>query len=820
MKEYSKQAAEVLKNADLIAKRFKCSYTGSEHILLALATTEGTVAYSVLEKYEVTREKIEELILDYTAVGTGTGRGKDHYSPQTEDFLQSAEEFSDYFRSDTIGTEHLLFAALFHTQSLAFRILATLRINMGRMLADLIVNIGEIPTQHRQLFRMVRGQRGEEYGPDGGNAGGGQSMLAQFGRDLTELAANGRLDPVIGRQAEIDRIIQILCRRTKNNPCVVGEPGVGKTAIVEALAMRLADGRIPGNLKGKHLITLDLSGMVAGTKYRGEFEERMHRLIEEVEQAQNVILFIDEIHTIIGSGNAEGSLDASNMMKPALARGGMQVIGATTLAEYRKHIEKDAALERRFQPVMVEEPSEEECRDILNGLRAQYEEYHGVRITDEAVNAAVYLSKRYISDRCLPDKAIDLIDEASAVVCLKTETGADSLNEYREKWQELEEEKAAAIEAGEFEKLEIYEKEQDKLDRKRRQKEAKAKAADRPTVTEEDVRAVVSSWTKIEVTKLAQKEAERLIKLEQVLHRRVIGQDEAVSAVAKAVRRGRVGLKNPNRPIGSFLFLGPTGVGKTELSKALAEAVFGTEESMIRIDMSEYMEKHSVSKMIGSPPGYVGFEEGGQLSEKVRRHPYSVVLFDEIEKAHPDVFQILLQVLDDGHITDSQGRKIDFKNTVIIMTSNAGTERIMQPKNLGFASSQSKDKHQYEDMKRTVQEEIRHIFKPEFLNRIDDVIVFRMLGGEEMKQIVTLLAGELAARAKEQFGITLKFTASAKEQLADVKEDKKYGARPLRRILQTKVEDPLAEKILTGEVREGMNVTVCVEKGALSFRAE
>ena len=666
------------------------------------------------------------------------------------------------------------------------------------------------------------GQDGNLYKEDLGKKGdrkAKQSTLEQYSRDLTALAREGKLDPVVGREEEIRRVVQILSRRTKNNPCLVGEPGVGKTAVVEGLAARIVAGDVPFTVQNKRVLTLDLSGMVAGSKYRGEFEERIKKVLKEVTEDGNIILFLDELHTIIGAGGAEGAIDASNIMKPSLARGEIQLIGATTIAEYRKYIEKDAALERRFQPVTVEEPTEEEAVRILEGIKGKYEDHHHVQITPEAIEAAVRLSSRYINDRNLPDKAIDLIDEASASARLSALDAPDKAKEIADRIHEMDQEMERAIRMEAFDQMAEIKKQQDalvkKYDRLMKKRE-KQEAGNVISIGENEIAEVVAQWTKIPVQKLAEKESERLLKLEKTLHKRVIGQEEAVTAVARAMRRGRVGLKDPNRPIGSFLFLGPTGVGKTELSKALAEAMFGSEDAMIRVDMSEYMEGHSVSKMIGSPPGYVGFEEGGQLSEKVRRNPYSVVLFDEIEKAHPDVFNVLLQVLDDGHITDSKGRKVSFKNTVLIMTSNAGAQRIVDPKNLGFATEKSETKD-YEKMKSNVMEEVKRSFKPEFINRIDDIIVFHQLNNENMKEIVNLLASNLYKRCEDQLGIHLTITAALKEHLVSKYADNKMGARPLKRAIQSVVEDALAEEILQKKVVPGDKVSAGFKDGKVVF---
>ena len=702
----------------------------------------------------------------------------------------------------------MLIAIIKETESVAARLLNTLGVAIKKLYVDTLAAMGEDANYYREDFQNGR-PRGKKP----------TQTLDQYSRDLTELARNGKLDPVIGRSEEIQRVIQILSRRTKNNPCLIGEPGVGKTAIAEGLAARIVEGDVPETIKGKRLLTLDLSGMVAGSKYRGEFEERIKRVINEVKADGNVLLFLDELHTIIGAGGAEGAIDASNILKPSLARGEIQLIGATTLEEYRKYIEKDAALERRFQPVKVEEPTEEEAVLILRGLRPKYEEHHHVTITDEAVEAAVKLSKRYINDRFLPDKAIDLIDEASSKARLKVYVMPDGIKKAEEEIKALEAEKEEAIkreayeEAGEIKKKQLRKKERiEKL----KEKWETQRTGSEIVVGEEEIADVVAMWTKIPVTKIAQAESERLMQLEETLHHRVVGQEEAVASVAKAIRRGRVGLKDPNRPIGSFLFLGPTGVGKTELSKALADAMFGSENALIRVDMSEFMEKHTVSKLIGSPPGYVGYDEGGQLSEKVRRNPYSVVLFDEVEKAHPDVFNVLLQVLDDGHITDSTGRVVDFKNTVIIMTSNAGAENIVTPKTLGFLSVND-EAHSHEDMKGKVMDEVKRIFKPEFINRIDEIIVFHTLGKEQIGQIVDIMMQTVNKRTLEQMKLSIELDEQAKNYLVEKGYDSKYGARPLRRAIQNEIEDPLAEQILQGKAGQGSRVKVTVKDGKLHF---
>ena len=671
--------------------------------------------------------------------------------------------------------------------------------NPQKLFVDILAAMGEDPAQYREEIQRGRNEEATLT-----------PTLDQYSRDLTAMARAGRLDPVIGREKETERVIQILCRRGKNNPCLIGEPGVGKTAIVEGIAQSLVNGNVPDIVADKRLVSLDMSGLVAKSKYRGEFEDRIKKVINEVETAGNVLLFIDELHTIIGAGGAEGALDASNILKPALARGDVQVIGATTIEEYRKYIEKDAALERRFQPVQVEEPTEEESIEILKGLRKLYEKHHHVQITDEGVEASVRLSARYVNDRFLPDKAIDLMDEAAAKARLGMMHGSDEMMQLNREIHQTELDMEHALQEGDIEKARTLKETRENLQASREKLEKKNRRVSKnkvPVVGENEIADVVAGWTKIPVSRLTESEASRLQKLEETLHKRVIGQEEAVSAVSKAVRRGRVGLKDPKRPIGSFLFLGPTGVGKTEVSKALAEAVFGNEESMIRVDMSEYMEKHSVSKMIGSPPGYVGHEDGGQLSEKVRRNPFSVILFDEIEKAHPDVFNILLQVLDDGHITDSQGRKVDFKNTIIIMTSNAGAQSIIEPKKLGFGAKED-EKQDHERMKASVMEEVKRIFKPEFLNRIDETIVFRALNKDDMKKIIGIMVRDLQKRCKEQLQIDLVVREAAKESIVEKAYDRKYGARPLRRKLQDEVEDRLADALIRGENHTGDRVIV------------
>lgn len=795
---FTDNAQTALTQAAKCAKSLKQGYVGTEHILMGLIRETNGVAAKVLADNGVDADRVMDMIQDLIAFEKGVAlREQGVYSPRAEKVLAEAHRQAERFGQKETGTEHILLALIKEGENVAVRLLNTLGANVQKIYVDTLIAIG----QDGNLYKEDLGKKAAGKGKP--------STLEQYSRDLTKLAKDGKLDPVVGREDEIRRVVQILSRRTKNNPCLIGEPGVGKTAVVEGLALRIAEGKVPFTVQNKRVLTLDLSGMVAGSKYRGEFEERIKKVIKEVIDDGNVILFLDELHTIIGAGGAEGAIDASNILKPSLARGEIQLIGATTIAEYRKYVEKDAALERRFQPVNVEEPTEEEAIRILEGIKERYEEHHKVRITQEAVEAAVRLSGRYINDRNLPDKAIDLIDEAAASVRLKAMDMPDKQKELLEqiKKMDLQIERSIRMEA--FTQAAEIKRNQDELvkkyDRMMKRRQDKEEQLSYQ-IGENEIAEVVALWTKIPVQKLAEKESERLLKLESILHKRVIGQEEAVTAVAKAMRRGRVGLKDPNRPIGSFLFLGPTGVGKTELSKALAEAMFGSEDAMIRVDMSEYMEGHSVSKMIGSPPGYVGFEEGGQLSEKVRRNPYSVVLFDEIEKAHPDVFNILLQVLDDGHITDSKGRKVSFKNTILIMTSNAGAQRIVDPKNLGFAS-ENNEKKDYEKMKSGVMEEVKRSFKPEFINRIDDIIVFHQLNNDNMKQIVNLLAANLYKRCENQMGIQLSISPALKEHLVAKYADNKMGARPLKRAIQSVVEDALAEEILLKKVIPGDKVS-------------
>ena len=806
--KFTEPAKEALNAASRYASNLKQGYVGTEHILAGLLKEQTGVAHRVLADNGVELTKVLDMIRESIAFEGGVSiRERGGYTPRAEKVLEEAHRQAARFGQKETGTEHLLMALIREGENVAVRLLNTLGANIQKIYSDTLIAMG----QDGNLYKEDLGRKNQGKGKN--------STLSQYSRDLTAMAREGKLDPCIGREEEILRLVQILSRRTKNNPCLIGEPGVGKTAVVEGLAMRIVEGKVPATVKDKRVLTLDLSGMVAGSKYRGEFEERIKKVIREVTEDGNVILFLDELHTIIGAGGAEGAIDASNILKPSLARGEIQMIGATTIAEYRKYIEKDAALERRFQPVNVEEPTEEEAVRILEGVKEKYEEHHGVTITSEAVEAAVRLSQRYINDRNLPDKAIDLIDEAAAGARLRTAEVPDKLKEMAEQIKKMDLQIERSIRMEVFSQATEIKRNQDELIKKyeRAQKRAENSVAARKIVIgENEIADVVAMWTKIPVQKLAQKESEKLLKLEGILHKRVIGQEEAVTAVAKAMRRGRVGLKDPKRPIGSFLFLGPTGVGKTELSKALAEAMFGSEDAIIRVDMSEYMEGHSVSKMIGSPPGYVGFEEGGQLSEKVRRNPYSVVLFDEIEKAHPDVFNILLQVLDDGHITDSKGRKVSFKNTILIMTSNAGAQRIVDPKNLGFATA-SDEKRDYEKMKSGVMEEVKKNFKPEFINRIDDIIVFHQLGKENMKAIVNLLAANLCRRCEEQMDIRLTLSSALKEHLVEKYSDVKMGARPLKRAIQSVVEDALAEEILRKKVQPGDSVTAGFKNGKVCF---
>ena len=813
---YTVSAQRALMEARVISDRLKHGYVGTEHVLLGLIKEgEGTAA-KVLKANGLNFDDVKKMIEDQIAPARGTLlKDKDIYTPKTKQILADAETEARHFGSEFVGTEHILIAILKDGDNLGVRLINSFSLNPQKMYVDTLVAMGE----------DIAGVK-EEIKNSGINNGGIEtkaSIIEKYSRDLTALAEAGKLDPVIGREEEINRIIRTVSRRTKNNPCLVGEPGVGKTAIVEGLAGRIVKGEVPETIRGKRVLTLDLSGMVAGSKYRGEFEERVKKVIAEVIEDGNIILFLDEIHTLIGAGGSEGSIDASNILKPSLARGEIQLIGATTHDEYRKYVKKDAALERRFQPIDVNEPDEATAIKILKGIKHKYEEHHGVTITDDAVEACVKLSGRYISDRFLPDKAIDLMDEAASGVRLfDTDKASADIEAIDEKLAEVENEMIEALKESQFDVIVELKDKKKKLERQKKNKLKKIDGAaanatnEKYTVTEDTVAQVVGEWTKIPVTKLHETESARLLKLEKELGKRVIGQEDAVSAVARAVKRGRVGLKEKNRPIGSFLFLGPTGVGKTELSKALSETLFGTENALIRIDMSEYMEKHTVSKMIGSPPGYVGFDDGGQLSEKVRRNPYSVVLFDEIEKAHPDVFNILLQVLDDGHITDSSGRKVSFKNCVIIMTSNAGANRIVDPKKLGFSAVED-EKQDYNKMKSGVMDEIKNIFKPEFINRIDEIVVFRMLNEDDMTKIVSILSADLCKRAKEQMDIDVKITDAAKKLLVKKGSNKKFGARPLKRAIQTELEDVLSEAILKGEIKNGDSVKTKVVGKKIAF---
>lgn len=805
--EYTEQAQEVLAVMEETAHQMKFSYIGTEHLLYGMLSCPWVTAWKILAENGAD----ESFVLKYLEQNSGTKKIKTLvYSDKLNTLLEQAEKEADRLRNEKIGTEHILLAILKSEDTLAIKLLNSMAVNLKKTFVDTLVALGMDMTQAKRELGALSNPKNKKKSSF--------PTLEQYSRDLTEAAREDRLDPVVGRNAEVERVMQILCRRMKNNPCLVGEPGVGKTAVVEGLAQMIASGTVPEILADKRILSLDLSGMVAGSKYRGEFEERIKRVIAEVRAAGNVILFVDELHTLIGAGGAEGAMDASNILKPALSRGGVQMIGATTRTEYRKYIEKDAALERRFQPVYVEEPTREETIAILQGLRSKYEEHHGVTISDDALEAATDYAIRYINDRFLPDKAIDLIDEAASRKKLGIFAGNKTAKKAEETRHNLEEALEAALAEGDIEAAQALKKDLDKTDKKieKTKHNMREKEQEQMLVTEEDVADVVSVWTKIPVSKITQTESQRLLKLEEILHKRVVGQNEAVETVAKAIRRGRVGLKDPKRPIGSFLFLGPTGVGKTELSKALAEAMFGNENAIIRVDMSEYMEKHSVSKMIGSPPGYVGFEEGGQLSEQVRKNPYSVILFDEIEKAHPDVFNVLLQVLDDGRITDSQGRTVDFKNTIIIMTSNAGAQRIVDPKKLGFSNVENAES-EHKDMKNNVMEEIKRMFKPEFLNRIDDIVVFRALSKEDVKGIAALMLKELKNRLAKQMDITLTYGDTVKNFIFEKGYDKKYGARPLKRAIQNNIEDSLAEEILSGKIQASDKVSMTVVDGKVVF---
>ena len=804
--DYTAKAKTALGLAASAARSMGQNYIGTEHILLGLIRQQTGMAAQALLVNGVDETKLVDLIMELIApTGHLDLKEREGYSPRAQQVIGLAFQIAEQYHASAVGTEHILMALIREGSNVAVRILSTMGVSLQKLYIDLLVSMGKDGNLYKEDLRQQKQKT---------------KVLEQYSRDMTKLAAEGKLDPVIGRDQEILRLVQILSRRTKNNPCLIGEPGVGKTAIVEGLAQRIVQGEVPDTVKNKRVMTLDLSGMVAGSKYRGEFEERIKKVIKEVIDDGNIILFLDEIHTIIGAGGAEGAIDASNILKPSLARGELQLIGATTIEEYRKYIEKDAALERRFQTIMVEEPSLTEAVRIVMGIKHKYEEHHHVTITPEAVETAVKLSDRYINDRNLPDKAIDLIDEAAAALrlqglkipenCIRLQEQIDELNVQIERSLKFDDLVEAHKERMEQEKL--IKKHTQAMQRYEKKMEAKNNL-----VTEDEIAAVVAQWTKIPLKKLEEKESERLLKLEKILHKRVIGQSEAVEAVARAMRRGRVGLQDPKRPIGSFLFLGPTGVGKTELSKALAEAMFGSENDLIRVDMSEYMEPHSVAKMIGSPPGYVGHDDGGQLSEKIRRNPYSVVLFDEIEKAHPDVFNILLQVLDDGHITDSKGRKVSFKNAIIIMTSNAGASRIVDPKNLGFATKTT-EQQDYQRMKNGVMEEVKRLFKPEFINRIDEIMVFHPLNKTELREIVTLLSANLIKRCDRQMGITLSVSQTLKNHLVEKYCDVKMGARPLKRAIQTVIEDPLAEEILQGRIRQGDHILATIHKEKVVFK--
>ena len=808
---YSKETELVLKEANKVARKLGQNFVGSEHMILALASVSDTTAYSILNNNGLDIAKVTHALKFILEPGGTVTREKDKYTETARQILEDAQAEAARLSSDEVGTEHLLLAILKVQSCVAVRLMQIEKINIQKVYIDILMTCGMDANAAKKEYASVKKKKAK--------LGVSTPTLDKYSRDITMEARHGNLDPVVGREKEIQRVMQILSRRMKNNPCLVGEPGVGKTAVVDGIAYMISRGNVPDTVKGKRLLSLDISGMLAGSKYRGEFEDRIKKVIQEVMMSGDVILFVDELHTLVGAGDAEGAIDASNILKPSLSRGEIQMIGATTIAEYRKYIEKDAALERRFQPVMVEEPSEDETVAILKGLRHVYEEHHRVKITDAALEAAVKLSSRYINDRFLPDKAIDLVDEAASKVRLTAFVAPEAVSKLKKDIESLNQEKESAIQEEAFEKAGEIKKKQDRKQaqiNRLMEKWEQEKENTRLQVTEHEIADVVSTWTKIPVRSLEEGEAKRLMNLENVLHERVVGQQEAVTAISKAIRRGRVGLKDPKRPIGSFLFLGPTGVGKTELSKALAQAMFGTENAIIRVDMSEYMEKHSVSKLIGSPPGYVGYEEGGQLSERIRRNPYSVLLFDEIEKAHPDVFNILLQVLDDGQITDAHGRKVSFKNTVIIMTSNCGAANIMSPKRLGFGAS-SDAKANYEQMKAKVMEDVKQSFKPEFLNRIDEIIVFHPLYKEDMKAILDIMLRSVTSRVMENMELKLKVTDEAQDYLIDKGFDEKYGARPLRRALQTYLEDSMAEEILEGRIERSDSVTVEKGENGLKF---
>lgn len=809
--KFTVMANDALRLARKTARSLKLNYVGTEHILMGLILEDGCVASRILIDNGIDESRMMDMIRDLIVPDSNVRTlDRDGFSPRAEKVLDGAHRMAERFGADKTGTEHILLSLIKEGENVAVRLISTMNVPAQKIYAETLAAMGEDPN-------LVKEDLGRKSAAP--KSGKKASILSQYSRDMTALAADGALDPVIGREREIKRVIQILSRRTKNNPCLIGEPGVGKTAVVEGLAQKIVAGDVPLTVQNKRLVTLDLSGMIAGSKYRGEFEERIKKVIKEVADDGNIILFVDEMHTLIGAGGAEGAIDASNILKPSLARGEIQMIGATTITEFRKYVEKDAALERRFQPVNVDEPTKEEATDILMGIVSKYEEHHKVKITPEAIRAAVDLSERYINDRNLPDKAIDLIDEAASAVRLRTMGASSRVKELEDEIRTLDSQIEEALKISDFPVAAEYNRQQtaliSKLTRVKNSEKKKIESTDF-VVDENDIAEVVAEWTRIPVKKIAEKETEKLLKLESVLHKRVIGQEDAVTAVAKAIRRGRVGLQDPNRPIGSFLFLGPTGVGKTELSKALAEAMFGDENALIRVDMSEYMEGHSVSKMIGSPPGYVGFDDGGQLSEKVRRHPYSVILFDEIEKAHPDIFNVLLQVLDDGHITDSKGRKVSFKNTILIMTSNVGAQRIVDPKKLGFGAGDDAKKD-YEDMKSGVMEEVKRLFKPEFINRIDEIMVFHTLTESEMMEIVTLLSSNLSERCKKQMDINLTISPAVKKYLVNKHSDAKMGARPLKRAIQQTIEDAMAEELLKGNIKAGMDVTVSLKDDKVVF---
>ena len=805
---FTQMANNALNAAVETAENLGHTYIGSEHLLVGLLHADGSVAATALSSKNVNADDVENILKQSVGIGTPTMLSPNDFTPRSKRILESSVAVARAMGHTYVGTEHILIAIAKDSSCFAMNILASLGVS-----ANDIIN---------ETTKNLSSSSGEVHGSS--TSSGKKSntpTVEQFGKDLTELARQGKIDPVIGRQTEINRVIQILSRRTKNNPCLIGEPGVGKTAIAEGLALKIAEGEVPELLRNKRIISLDLTGMVAGTKYRGDFEERIKSAIDEVIKAGDVILFIDEVHTLMGAGSAEGAVDAANILKPSLARGEMQVIGATTLEEYRKNIEKDSALERRFQPIVVSEPSQEEAIEILKGLHDKYEAHHNVKIPDDAIEAAVHLSSRYITDRYLPDKAIDLIDEAASKIRLRAFTPPEDIKALEEKIKNVEDEKSAAVNSQNFEKAaELRDEEKELRKKLEEQKDSwsRKNSEMKGVVTPEDIAAVVSEWTHIPIVQLTQAESERLLHMEDEMHRRIVGQDKAVSAVAKAIRRGRVGLKDPNRPIGSFIFLGPTGVGKTELCKTLAQTMFGDENAMIRLDMSEYMEKHNVSKMVGSPPGYVGYDEGGQLTEKVRRKPYSVILFDEIEKAHPDVFNMLLQILDDGILTDSQGRKVDFKNTVIIMTSNVGAKLISggNANALGFNQDDNSGTLSDSKIYDAVMSELKKTFRPEFLNRVDDIIVFEQLKKDDIREITVRLLENLKKRT-ESLGISVEFDSSAVDKIADIGFDPVYGARPIRRAIQSKIEDTLSEKMLDSSVESGKSYICKFENDEFVF---